>query len=375
MALSLMKPKLRVSAFVVLAVVLVAGCGAPGPARMASHSTSTAAASAAPISPTSSAASEPRLASPPAQIGPPVLVDKTFQMLVTFNCRLPARLIGSDDGSVPGFLDLATGHFVSDPGAELTKIPNSWDDWRTVATPVLRGFTGITYSRGVRRWIPADRLQVSPDGIQYAYPEVPTPNVNLRLHVVDLAAGTDQVVSTGTNWAILDYRTGGIYVTQTRYYSGESNSGLWLMSPLDGSVQQLLPASATTLFLGGAAAWGSDKAILPTVLYRYDLATGARSVWFTRSGRNVQFIGADDAGHPLADVFSTTDTKRELWLLTGPSKGTVIYSGNGGPEEQNPVIDSHGVWIAGGAGLWLLQPGGQLAKVSTAPAQALGGCH
>lgn len=196
--------KLRTTAVVLLAVVLGVGCGAPGLARAASHPTSTA-----PISPTSSAASQPRLASPPAQPGPPVLVDKTFQMIVTINCRLPARLTGSDDGSVPGFLDLATGYFVSDPAAELTLIPNSWDDWRTVATPVLRGFTGITYSRGARRWIPADRLQVSPDGVHYAYVEVPTPNVNLRLHVVDLAAGTDKVVSTGTNWGILDYRTEG----------------------------------------------------------------------------------------------------------------------------------------------------------------------
>ena len=346
----------------VVAFLLVAGCGTTSPPRVASH-------------PLSTAASEPRLASPLAQASPPVLVDKTFQMLVTFNCRLPARLTGPDEGSVPGFLDLATGHFVSDPAAELTKVPNSWDDWRTVATPVLRGFTGITYSRGARRWIPAERLQVSPDGIHYAYPEVPAPNVNLRLHVVDLAAGTDTVVATGTSWGILDYRTEGIYVTKTRYYSGESNSGLWLMSPLDGSVRQVLPETATTLFLGGAAAWGSDRAILPTVLYRYDLATGAREVWFTRSGRNVQFIGSDDAGHPLAVVFSTTDTKRELWLLTGPSRGTVIYSGSDGPEEQNPVIDSHGVWIAGAAGLWLLPPGGQLVQVSTAPALALGGCH
>jgi hypothetical protein len=367
--------KLRTTAVVVLAVVLGVGCGAPGLARAASHPTSSAASSASLASPTSPVASEPRLASPPVQAGAPVLVDKTFQTIVTINCRLPARLTGSDDGSVPGFLDLATGHFVSDPAAELTLIPNSWDDWRTVATPVLRGFTGITYSRGARRWIPADRVQVSPDGVHYAYVEVPTPNVNLRLHVVDLAAGTDKVVSTGTNWGILDYRTEGIYVTQTRYYSGESNSGLWLMSPLDGSVRQVLPQSATTLFLGGAAAWGSDRAILPTALYRYDLATGARSVWFSQSGRNVQFIGADGAGNPITVVFSTTDTKRELWLLTGPSKGTVINSGDGGPDGQNPVIDSHGVWLTGAAGLWLLQPGGQLVKVSTAPAQALGGCH
>jgi hypothetical protein len=212
-------------------------------------------------------------------------------MILTINCRLPARLSGSDDGSVPGFLDLSTGHFVSDPAAELTKIPNSWDDWRTVATPELRGWIGVTYTRAARRWLPADRNQVSPDGVHYAYPEVPTPNVALHLHIVDLAAGTDTVVLTGTSWGILDYRAEGIYVTKTPYYGGESNAGLWLMNPVDGSVRQVLPETDTTLFLGGAAAWGSDKPILPTVLYRYDLVTGARSVWFTEQNRNVQFVG------------------------------------------------------------------------------------
>ena len=142
-------------------------------------------------------------------------------MLVRFNCRLPAQLDGNaDQGTVPGFLDLATGHFASDPATEMVKMPGSWDDWRTVATPVLRGFLGISYSRSAGRWLPADWQQVAPHGQHYAYPEVPTPNVNLKLHVVDTAAGTDRVISTGTNWGILDYRSGCGDLAQQRSGSG-----------------------------------------------------------------------------------------------------------------------------------------------------------
>ena len=365
---------MKAGAISLLAVILVAGCEAPGRANAAAHPTVAGSAAA----PAVTAASEPRLASPPPQPPGPVLADETFPILAPFNCQLPAETTSPVGDFVPGFLDMTTGHFVSDPAAELTKVPNSWDDWRTVATPVLRGFTGITYSRAARRWIPAERLQVSPDGVHYAYPEVVAPETDIRLHVADLAAGTDRVLSTGTSWAVLDYRTEGIYLTKAPYYYGEGNSGLWLMNPLDGSVRQLLPETATTLYLGGDAAWGSDKPVLPTIMYRYDLATGARSVWFAQPGRNVQFIGADGAGHPLAVVFSATDTKRELWLLTGPSKGTVIFSGSdqvGGPFDAIPVTEAHGVWLGGPAGLWLLPPGGQLVKVSSAPVRALGGCH
>jgi hypothetical protein len=188
---------MKTVAVALLTIVLAAGCGAPGPAKAASHPTP----SSSSVSTVEPVASGPRLASPPPQSST-TLADESFPLFVTFNCKLPGQLMGGQDaGAVPGFLDLSTGRFVSDPAAELTKVPNSWDDWRTVATPVLRGFTGITYSRAARRWIPADRLQVSPDGVHYAYPEVPSPNVDLHLHVVDLAAGTDRRPGpTGASW-------------------------------------------------------------------------------------------------------------------------------------------------------------------------------
>jgi hypothetical protein len=295
-------------------------------------------------------------------------------MLVKFSCRLPAQLREGDDR---GFLDLTTGRFTPDRKARLVKVPGSWDDWHTIAAPVLRGFVGATYSWSARRWLPSDRLQVAPDGLHYAYPEVPTPNVGLKIHVVDLRAGTDRVVSTGVNWGILDYRSDGLYLTRTTYYAGEGNSGLWRMNPTTGSVLQLLPEAATTLFLGGAAAWGSDKPIEPTILYRYELATGSRTVWFARPNTFVQYAGIDGGGHPLVNVWSgDVSPARQLLLLLSPTHSRILYSSaaQDGPTSAVSLPDSHGVWLGSLSGLWLLQPSGSFLKVSAAPVYPLGDC-
>lgn len=330
-------------------------------------------------SPSPQPTSEPPLSSPSAPT-PKVLTGYTFPVQVKFSCRIPAQLNrATDDATPPGFLDLTTGRFLSDPNSRMSKVLGSWDDWHTVVKPVLRGFLGVTYSWSARRWLPADRAAVSPDGLHYAYPEVPKPNVGLKLHVVDLRTGADRVVSTGVNWGIVDYRSDGIYVAKTTYYSGEGNAGLWRINPITGSVLMVLPETATTLSLGGGAAWGSDHALEPTVLYRYDLATGLRTVWFARSNTFVEYRGAVSDGRPLVNTWSGNASPTfSLMLLSGPSRGSVLYTS--GAQEVAPgrgpaITDSHGVWLGSTAGLWLLQPNGKLIKVTSAPVYPLGDCR
>jgi hypothetical protein len=292
-------------------------------------------------------------------------------MLVKFSCRLPAQLVESTGAAtLPGFLDLATGHFVSDPKSKMSGTSSSGVR-HTVEKPVLAGSSGTSYSWAAGRWLPTDWLQVAPDGLHYAYPEVATP---FRLHVVDVRTGSNRVISSGTVWGIFDYRADGIYLTKTRYNSGESNSGLWRMNPTTGSLLQLLPETATTLWLDGQVAWGSDHPITATTLYRYDLKTGARSVWFKPPGHYVQYIASDSSGRPLVGV-SATGGPGVLWLLSAPSKGTVISSSAGGPWYGSAgPIDSNGTWLSSDSGPWLLRPGGQLIHVTTAPVRALGSC-
>jgi hypothetical protein len=302
-------------------------------------------------------------------------------MLATFNCRQPVKLLPqADESALPGFLDMASGRFVSDRSAGMVNLGVAMaPDWRTIATPVLKGFGGISYSWSARRWLPTPWELVAPDGFHYAYPELgqwlsssPITNVEIKLHAVDLSAGFDRVISTGPGWGILDYRSDGIYVTKTRYYSGESNNGLWRMDPTTGATRQLLPESATTLFLGGNAAWSSDVPIAPTTLYRYDLKSGTREVWYARPNWVVVLTGTDGAGQPLVSVFARAEAG-ELWLLSGPNQGVLIHSGDG-PWSAGPR-DSHGTWMIGQTGLWLFQPNGRLTHVTTAQVQPLGDCR
>jgi hypothetical protein len=143
-------------------------------------------------------------------------------------------------------------------------------------------------------------------------------------------------------------------------------------------VLQLLPETATTLYLGGDAAWGLDRPIEPNILYRYDLATGARTVWFARPNTFVQYRGADSTGRPLVETWSQgTAPTWSLMLLSSPSQATVLYSAAAQDlslAAGAPVTDSYGVWLGSPAGLWLLQPNGKLIKVTAAPVYPLGDC-
>jgi hypothetical protein len=330
-------------------------------------------------------ASGPRLTSPAPRSNGTVLADKTFPMLAKFNCTLPAELAwnGRDERALPGFLDMATGHFVSDPAARMINVAElGADALRTVASPVLNGLFGISYTWSGRRWLPASWDQVAPDGLRYAYPELvgpssdrssPITNAEVSIHVVDVPAATDRVISTGPGWGILDYGTDGIYVTKTRYYSGESNNGLWRMDPTTGSTRQLLPESARTLSLRGAAVWGLDVPMRATTLYRYDLDSGTREVWYARPDTVVVLRGIDAKGRPLVGV-SKGDQAAELWLLTGPNRGTLLHSKLDGPFGAGPS-DSHGTWMSGESGLWLLRPDSQLIHVTTARVEILGDCR
>lgn len=319
-------------------------------------------------------------------------------MLASINCRLPVKLNtyfadhpdtwSADEAAVPGFLDLASGHFVSDQGAEIIDLaPLEGDQSRTVAMPILRGWLGFSYSWSARRWLPANLEQTAPDGLHYTYPELVGPssdksssmtNAEISLHVVDTRAGNDRVVSTGPGWWPLSYGSDGIYVTKTRYYSGETNNGLWRIDPLTRSIQQVLPEVAMSLRFGGGAAWGSDVPMMSTIVFRYDLTSGAREVWYTRPNWWAVYFGSDAAGRPMVGAFPLGQAPEapqpgELWLLSGPNQGTRIYSGLDLP--QPGPSDSQGTWMFGRSGLWLLPPDGQLIHVTAAQVQPLGGCH
>lgn len=309
--------------------------------------------------------------SPSPVVSPPLTLDRTIALSLNLDCRLPSRLVGDNGAAegLPGFLNLSTGHFVSDRDSQVL---GSTGSLRTVASPSLRGWDGLSYSWSAHRWIPAPPTEIAPDGLHYAYPET-SPGAPVLLHVVDLAGGTDRVVTTDQPWKVLDYRADAIYVSKARYFS-EGWSGVWRMDPSTGSVNQLLAAEvATTLTLGGNAGWG-PAALGSTAVKRFDLLTGAETLWFSRPDPVVGFVGMDAAGGAIVGWHDMAKGSDEIWLLTSPGQGRLLYSGR----EQfgfNPILDANGVWLQGLHSLWLLRANGSLVQVASTQLQPLGGCH
>lgn len=344
------------------AFLTLSACGSP---LLQSGSTSPSVAA----SPSTAASLSPSAEATPTS---GAFLDRTLRLLVNLDCRLPAKLALD---TMPGFLDMRNGHFLSDQSAG----------------------SGGTYSWPARRWLPVRHDQVAPDGTHYAYvgeitppggPDFP-PQSEGNLHVVDVAAGTDRIVLKGATlgptgqtyavWGVVQYAAEGVYIEKQAYQS-EGLYGLWLVNPDTGSSRQILPETVRDFSFGSGAAWaGTVPPYNNTTVYRIDLATGARTEWFSKPSPFVWYEGSDASGRPLMMWQQGPAAVSEIWVLPGPSQGSKLYSG---PQSTMPfppaATDSHGVWFGsldGASALWLLDVNGKFVKVAESPVQPLGNCQ
>jgi hypothetical protein len=323
-------------------------------------------------SPTASpTAASPRFPSPPGPTGfptpmPTAVSNRTVSLLVNFNCQLPARIAV---GTVPGFLDLRTGHFASDPSAGSQEV--------------------VTYSWPSRRWLPVRYDLVAPDQLHYAYiGEVPSypPQSQGNLHVVDIAGGTDRIVLKGGQWTqssgvwgIIRFATEGIYL-QKEAYASEGNWGVWLVDPSSGAIREIFSESIGNTSFGSGAAWTGNDLYTSTQVFRIDPTTGERVLWFSKPNPWLWYAGSDASGRPLIQWIPQAPAPSELWVLSGPYQGSRLYSG---PQSSIPfpsemAADSRGVWsgsLSGSSVLWLLTTEDQLVKVADTPVEVLGSCQ
>lgn len=331
-------------------VALLGGCGSvprTGQASPAPSPTQTAIASPTPVATPSPT---------PVPTVSPSAGGQTVPLLAHLDCRLPIQFAVPNGSS--GFLDLRTGQFISDPAA-----PDS-----------------ASYSWAAHKWLPVRLEQVAPDGLHYAYVE----QVSLkegRVHVVDVTAGSDRVLLSGATWGVRAFGADGVYVDKEAYASS-GNWGLWRVDPGTGATTQLLPESVANFSFGSGAAWTYDSLDNPTVVYRIDLTTGSRVEWFRKATRWTFYAGASDpTGEPLMmwqQDSSAASPAAELWSMSGPSKGTQLYSGSFWTLPFPPAVtDAHGLWFsaAGSKGaLWLLSSDDTLVKVSSSAIRVAGAC-
>ncbi len=340
---------------VVLLTLLVAGCA----------QTSTAARPTPAHSPTEQARparlDSPTPPSPTPSTSPPAAV--------TFSCALPVTITGQQS-IAGGFISFPAGTITPDPGGTFTTEQTN-GNYRLLSTklPRLIGVPGQTffYDRAYKRWIPAPRAAVYPDGSRYAYV---IGGSSQTVHIVDVATGAEQVFAAPhpINGAVFDYSPNGVYLAG----QGEaSETGVWLVNPQTGS-ERLLTDAKIVVAVNGGTAWLSASptgAFLPDTLVQMNLGNGAKTLWFTRPGQSVMFDGLTADGLPVVSVAGSTTV---TYLLRSPSARDEITSGPNG--FSNVSSDSHGVWMNAFDGLYLFVPGKGFQMVAQGLLASSGSC-
>jgi len=294
--------------------------------------------------------------------------------VVGFTCRLP---IMTPDNK---------GAFVSFPGDVVSVDPHS--------PPKLGSAWGLYYDRAFSRWLPVSRQAVSSDGKHYAYGEPGADKTKVaRMHVVDIASGSDHVFATpSTDWfipyAVLDYASEGIYL----YTNYEMSIGVSLMNPTTGSIQKVANLPDVQASGGNRTFWvGSVNradphpvgglGILPNQIDRFNLVDGTRMPWFYRPSTSLRVISSDTHGHPIVMVINGQngiidgDYGAELVLLFNPQSHRSIYKGSAKQVGSMfvSISDSHGNWFGTDHGIYL-DTGSALIKVSNQPGYPANGC-
>jgi len=281
-----------------------------------------------------------------------------------------------------------SGGFVAGPEASWTAdlsgtLSKAGDLLVTDHKPTLTGSgfsssdTG-SYDLVAKRWLPVARAQVRGDGLAYAYAESFTSKPNslndsTRIHVVSLADGTDRVVYSGAPRSVLAYEKDGIFITSVVYYRDGLGGGLWRLDPVTGAAAEI-PNGAPFEAVAGQYAFSDGGVIMPRTLVRVDIRTGAQETWFHTDGPGwIWFVGIDGRGHPIIDVSpDVPGPKWQLEVVSSPQVVTMIATAT---IHTLGVTDSHGTWLAGDDGVYLLRPDSTLVRVSDVTGgNVAGGC-
>lgn len=248
------------------------------------------------------------------------------------------------------------------------------------------GSLGTTYDWVLHRWLPVRPQFVSPDGSHYVYTEF---GVSNRIHLVDIATGSDQVVFQQGRFVATAYQQLGItlvhigeQITGVMQQAVEPN-GVWLLDPTTGQTRQVNADAKYWGDVSSGFAWRREG----SSLLRLDLSTGDVSTWAQWPGLDLQVIGFDVAGNPVVDTRHSdliAEPLIEEWVAARRSNPTKFLSviNSAQPTEHGvegfgiPTAfgDEHGVWLDVTWGLYLYSaPDAQ--KISALTGKLVGGCH
>jgi hypothetical protein len=296
-----------------------------------------------------------------------------------------------DAGRRGYWLDMRTGISKPDPAAEFA-YDSSTGLVRTLAEPVLTGGQGgIFYSRTAKRWLPVPRNAVSPDGLRYAYAEGWAGGAPDRLRVVEIASGKETVFQLSQDpFSVFDFEADAVYLIQ----AWEGSSGLWRFDLATGKQSRV--AAIDNIWAGdGESVWAGSvnpadphplagMTTQPDQVDQITVRTGHRQPWLYRPVSGVYVMGLDRHGKPVVFVnagkevggFYQSGDNAEIVVLDSPTTARTIYSGSAGTalDLLPTAIDEHGTWFGGMAGIYLLEDGAALRKVSAFAGRPAGGC-
>lgn len=282
---------------------------------------------------------------------------------VAFSCRLPVRT----DALKGSFVSFPGGDFTADPASEFT-YDQGTGTFRSTQQPQLSGSEPfLFYDRQQRRWLPASRAAVYPDGASYAYVTSDNPQT---VHVVDVASGHERTFAAARPQTarVFDYGTGGIYLASSL------ETGVWLVD-LQKGTERLLTGEKIVAAVAGGKAWLStsltNSSNTDTVV-ALDLASGSKTMWFHRDNLLVNVLGLTGDNRPVVSVQTTTG--EEVWMASSPGTADKIYSG---PRvfDYPPISDSHGIWLGSGtSGIYLYSGGAGIRRVSATSGAPAGTC-
>jgi hypothetical protein len=288
---------------------------------------------------------------------------------VGFTCRLPI-VTTRNETTEAGFISFPSGSYAADPAGN-------------IKSKAL----GLAYDRAYNRWLPVDWRLVSDDGAHYAYVtysgDPTTPGAYSAIHVVDVATGTDRIVSRSGQYVPNDYVGNGVYLSA--WIGGHDGPGPqigWVIDPSTGGIRALSGGQKYGYSVGSGGGWRTDyNTADPTVhqgmtganrITRVDLASGTESTWLYRQGVDwLDVIGFDRAGHPI--VATGTGQAISVLLLTDASHRSQLFSTTG--FIRGGVEDSHGIWFIDDAGTYLYTAASGFHRVGATGGQIAGGCH
>jgi hypothetical protein len=309
-----------------------------------------------------------KIAEPPS--GSPVAPSSTVAATssATASCRLPLAL--TDQGS--GFLSMPSGSFLRDPDSGIVPDGNLV---RTQTQPILRGQAGgfvgeaISYDPAHTRWLPVASTLVAPGGAKYAYTEFlpksnPASVEATRIHVVDVASGTDRVVYDQGGYETVHFGREGVYLLAG---SGE----LWRLDPAAGAPTRVTAVGRGWLVTADAA-WALDATNFvygrPQVtdrVLRLDLKNASVTQWFAVPGASLRILGFDGAGHPVVD--SQQNGTEDVFLVASSNASMKLLTGSLGVTNVHGVVgDDHGIWLGQDNGVDRYSLDAGLQKASSA---------